>query len=109
MTTDTTTPKKSWRDILAIHPAAELFPLMSPDELKALGEDIKRSNGPRIRVAVISGPDGKPMLLDGRNRLDAMELVGLKIVPDDIAALVDCRQPGFDPWAYVISANIHRR
>jgi hypothetical protein len=32
---------KSWRDVLPIHPAAELFPLMSPGELRALGEDIK--------------------------------------------------------------------
>ena len=26
---------KSWRDVLPIHPAADLFPLMSPDELTA--------------------------------------------------------------------------
>ena len=32
---------KRWRDVLQIHPAAELFPLMTPDELRALGEDIK--------------------------------------------------------------------
>jgi hypothetical protein len=31
---------KSWRDVLKVHPAAELFPPMSPDELRALGEDI---------------------------------------------------------------------
>jgi hypothetical protein len=35
---------KSWRDVLKIHPAAELFPRMSPDDLRALGEDIK-ANG----------------------------------------------------------------
>ena len=34
---------KSWRDVIKIHPAADLFPMMSPDELKALGEDIKRN------------------------------------------------------------------
>ena len=33
----------SWRDTLEIHPAAELFPPMSPDELKALGEDINKA------------------------------------------------------------------
>ena len=33
---------KSWRDVLPIHPAAELFPLMAPDALRALGADIKK-------------------------------------------------------------------
>src|SRR5258708_6884226 len=36
----------SWRDLLAkdgikIHPAADLFPMMSDEELDALGKDIK--------------------------------------------------------------------
>ena len=31
----------SWRDHLPIHLAAEMFPLMAPDELRALGEDIR--------------------------------------------------------------------
>ena len=31
---------KTWRDMLEVHPAADLFPMMAPDELKALGEDI---------------------------------------------------------------------
>ena len=26
---------KSWRDVLPVHPAADLFPLMAPDELKS--------------------------------------------------------------------------
>ena len=37
---------KSWRDVYEVHPAAELFPMMSTEELKALGEDIKK-NGSR--------------------------------------------------------------
>jgi hypothetical protein len=37
----------SWRDVLKIHPACELFPLMSQAELKELGEDINiNKNGP---------------------------------------------------------------
>jgi hypothetical protein len=52
---------KSWRDVLPIHPAAELFPLMSPDELRELGEDIK-ATGLRLPIAITG--DGK--LLDGR-------------------------------------------
>src|SRR5262249_61650559 len=67
---DSITPR-SWRSILPIHPAAELFPLMSPDELRELGEDIKK-RGLQIPI-LIRGDE----LLDGRNRLDAMELVGV--------------------------------
>jgi DNA-binding transcriptional regulator YhcF (GntR family) len=99
--------KNPWRDHLKVHPAADLFPLMPPDELKVLAEDI-RKNGLRSRVAVIDGPDGEPILLDGRNRLDAMDLVALKVVIEDIAVRVDC-SPDFDPYGYVVSANIHRR
>ena len=36
------TKPKSWRDVLPVHPAANIFPKMSPDELLALGQDIKR-------------------------------------------------------------------
>lgn len=110
ITAVSTITRSSWRDLLPVHPAADLFPLMSPDELIELGNDIK-TNGLRIPIAVIEGPDDQPILVDGRNRLNAMELVGLKIVIEDVAAFVDCAKPtqGFDPYAYVISANIHRR
>ena len=64
---------KSWRDVLPIHPAAEMFPLMSPDELRVLGEDIK-ANGLKNPVTLWAAePDSEWFLLDGRNRLDAME------------------------------------
>src|SRR5262245_55299485 len=71
---------KSWRDVLPIHPAADLFPMMSPDELRALAEDIKK-NGLRYPIVFCLADDGKGrLLLDGRNRLDAMELAGRKLV-----------------------------
>jgi hypothetical protein len=69
-----TNKPKSWRDVLKIHPAAELFPMMSADELRELGEDIKKNNL-HEGVALLDG-----MLLDGRNRLDAMEMAGIKLV-----------------------------
>jgi hypothetical protein len=105
-----TTTAPSWRDVIKVHPAANLFPPMSPDELKVLGEDIKK-NGLTNLVSMIEGPDDEPILLDGCNRLNAMELVGLDIVLENVAVLASCRKhgPGFDPYAYVISANIHRR
>jgi hypothetical protein len=96
---------RSWRDI-AVHPAADLFPMMPRDELIALGEDIKK-NGLRNRVRVIEGPDDELILIDGRNRLEAMELVGIL---GNIEVEVVCQNRlCSDPYDYVISANIHRR
>jgi hypothetical protein len=63
---------KNWRDVLPVHPAADLFPLMSEAELRELGEDIKK-NGLLFPIIACGG-----QLLDGRNRLDAMALVGIK-------------------------------
>jgi hypothetical protein len=111
---------KRWRDVLPVHPAADLFPLMSESELRELGEDIKK-NGLRSPITVYNGE-----LLDGRNRLDAMVLAGIEIeirLPhkgtlsfhrldiDGIYAQQGVSElpPCTDPYAYVLSANIHRR
>lgn len=105
----------SWRDVLPIHPAAELFPIMGADELRALGEDIKK-NGLRSPIITQDG-----VILDGRNRLDAMELVGMTVIEngahrlsDDVpweilADETDDYAEPVDPYGYVVSANIHRR
>jgi len=109
---------KSWRDWLPVHPAAELFPLMSEAELKELGEDIKQ-NGLREAPAITTSKK----LLDGRNRLDAMEAAGIpfKFVfgPDCGWGMIGWGEnnsarpltivPDSDAYAYVVSANIHRR
>jgi hypothetical protein len=112
----------SWRDVLKIHPACELFPLMSAEELKVLGEDIK-ANGLKAPIAIWCADldayeRNELFLLDGRNRLDAMEAVGLEVVHqegDSFQLAVHLfhyffgdRKAG-DPFAYVISTNIHRR
>jgi len=119
---------RTWRDGLPVHPAADLLPLMSetdPAGFKALAEDIKEHG---ITVPIVlwtEAPGSRCSLLDGRNRLDAMELAGIKItankrgVPNDVLCTF---RYGFrdkysiggeftdtDPYAYVISANIHRR
>ena len=113
-----TVQSKSWRGQIKVHPACDLFPLMTADELKALGEDIKQ-NGLHTNIAVWQAAKGHPwFLVDGRNRLDAAELVGLSVefikrfdvtvkigghldAVDDLSLL--------DPYEYVISANVHRR
>jgi hypothetical protein len=84
-----TTPKETrqgWRDLIQVHPAAELFPMMSEDELRELGNDIEK-NG--LQHAVVfwtptrredlpyrgknKGRPKQKYLLDGRNRLEAIQ------------------------------------
>jgi hypothetical protein len=55
----------SWRDVLKIHPACELFPLMSQAELKELGEDIKKNGLPRSPCA----PTGRANLENGNSSM----------------------------------------
>jgi hypothetical protein len=64
-----------WRQRLAVHAATELFPPLPEAELRELAEDI-RLNGLRAPLVSWDGGDG-PVLLDGRNRLDALALAGL--------------------------------
>jgi hypothetical protein len=106
-----------WRSLIRIHPAADLFPMMSPDDLRVLGEDIKANGLSKVVVTC----DGQ--LLDGRNRLDAMELAGLPIRAKtdsrygvnlfskqfSISTPLEIHSGNHDPYAYVVSANIHRR
>jgi hypothetical protein len=121
---------KSWRDVLPVHPAAADLPMLNEAELQELGEDIK-ANGLRVPVVLWSeNPESKVFLLDGRNRLTAMESVGLPVVHDDWKGggahqlLVNYRHlvgagGGFsaldgssttvDPVAFVMSANVRRR
>ena len=122
----------SWRDQLPIHPAAELFPRMSEAELRALGEDIRRTG---ITSPIVLWRDAAQVfLLDGVSRLDAIEMMagGITLVPPsrgrkwsieasdrrfclgsamiETSAFATPFTSGIpDPFAYVISANIHRR
>ena len=43
----------NWRDHLPVHPAADLFPLLSKSELKELAEDI-RKNGLQSPILLAS-------------------------------------------------------
>jgi hypothetical protein len=132
--------RKSWRDVLPVHPAADLFPMMSPDELRELGEDIRKNQQlqtPIVLIGVDKSPiriEGRPVaLLDGRNRLDALELSGHRIdfelVSDDdrrgprwyalgqqigiavfsVAIRLVVLSKTADPYAHVLSLNVHRR
>jgi hypothetical protein len=133
------TRKPSWRDILPIHPAAELFPLMTPAELHELSEDIK-TNGLQIPITVMvdkRGDEWTYQLIDGRNRLDAIELAGFNTIAakrsagraarrkvgmecgldtflglpgmNDTKVAINYISPPDDVYAFVASANVHRR
>jgi ParB-like nuclease domain len=82
---------------VAVHPAAELFPLMQADELKQLAQDIQD----RGLIEPILLHEGK--ILDGRNRAAACALAGVEPHYED--APID----GGSPTLFVVSKNLHRR
>lgn len=77
------------------HPAADLFPMMTAEELEALGADMLK-HGQREEIVLFKG-----QILDGRNRYRACLAKGIN--------------PRFreerpaDPLAFVASTNLHRR
>ena len=121
-----------WRRFVKVHPAAELFPLLPPAELQELGASIKRDGMISPIVFWFPGADpggdadrshegSKGFLLDGRNRLDAMEAAGLPTWsadgrPSEVIKTIVVFEggrpngaPGVDPHEYVVAANIRRR
>jgi hypothetical protein len=114
----------NWRDHLAVHPAADLFPLMSEAELKELAADIKKhglaepvalyNEYPKDADGNVSLSNHRIVLIDGRKRLDALDLLAEKIfdkkglVLEAISHFPDEPKDN-GPANYVISRNIHRR
>ena len=118
-----------WRAHLPVHPAAEFFPLMSekdPAALQELAESIK-ANGLLEPVVIWRDEADETFLLDGRNRLDAMALVGILGIDDHFLPCdVRTNRPTYseqkvfdtkfaedgkvdDPYAIVLGLNVHRR
>lgn len=77
------------------HKYAELFPMMSRDEIQVLATDIKK-NGLLSPVVTL---DGK--ILDGRHRFEACKIAGKEPRFEEYE--------GFDPLGFVLSSNLHRR
>jgi hypothetical protein len=107
-TEDKTQATSEWRRIYKVHPAADVFPMMSDDELADLCKNIK-TNGLRSKVTFfVERPEwGAIVLADGRNRMEALERAGIEPT-DEHAEFI----PGLTPeqqTAYIISKNIHRR
>jgi hypothetical protein len=127
---DASPSSRSWRDDLPVHPAAELFPIMTDTELVEMGNDIEK-RGLQQAIVIYVDPNGKEWLLDARNRLAAMEAVGIgfKLERNPICWEIVITSEGeeydavrnlpdtfgtrivqdIDPYDYVISANIRRR
>jgi hypothetical protein len=107
----------SWRNVLAIHEAAETDPLMSDARQRELGQDIIK-NGLLYPVVIYNR-----VLLDGRNRLDGLEKEGVNLVRNGVfdfansgikflgagPAVIYYRFSEIDPFDYVASVNHHRR
>jgi hypothetical protein len=100
-------PALTWRDVLPVHPAAELLPRMSNAELEELRTDIA-ANGLHTPVIILLSDDGTEQLLDGINRLDAMALAGKKVVKEDVVLHQHVRG-NTDPYRFVLSVNLYRR
>jgi ParB-like chromosome segregation protein Spo0J len=83
---------------IEVHPAANIFPMIKGKAFDELVEDI-RQNGLKESVVFYQG-----QLLDGRNRYRACQVLGI----DPEAAEID-EEEGFDPVAWVLSMNLHRR
>lgn len=81
-----------------IHPAAQLFPEMSSDELSKLADDIKR-RGIRQPLVMYEG-----MVLDGRNRIRAALIAGIPFEKMPRANV----PPDADPYALAWSLNCAR-
>jgi hypothetical protein len=70
-------PRKNWRELHGrrVHPAADIFPEMPAGELRDLGADIKKRGGLLEPISYYEANNGEEVLLDGRNRIAAAELV----------------------------------
>ena len=83
---------------LEVHPVANIFPAMEPDDLNALAADIKK-HGQREPILL---KDGK--ILDGRSRYAACKIAGVEPITRywggaENASLAD----------FVVSLNLYRR
>lgn len=88
---------------LDVHPAADAMPLMSPEELEQLAEDIKTQG--LLHPITLDRASG--LVVDGRNRLLALRLLGQRL-PLEKVEKVDFADDAAI-CAYVASANVTRR
>jgi ParB-like nuclease domain len=95
-----------WRDKYTVHPAADVWPMMPEAELQELAADIK-ANGLRVPIVYYFTSSNEKMLIDGRNRLEAMERAGVELQTWD-ASCIGCGDD-VEIVSKVIGLNAHRR
>ncbi len=81
---------------MKVHPFADRFPMLSKEQLQDLATDISE-HGQVYPIMT----DGDGVLLDGRNRLAACKLAGVKPKVEVWS--------GDNPLDYILSVNVHRR
>lgn len=84
----------------APHAAANAFPMLTGDALAAITADIKANGLKHPAVLLWEGAGKVGSLLDGRVRQHACGVAGVALEVEYVDT---------DPWAYVVSVNLHRR
>jgi ParB-like chromosome segregation protein Spo0J len=84
--------------VYPIHPAAEIFPMMGDEEFAEFKKDVE-TYGVKEFGTLYRG-----QVLDGRNRYKACQELGIEMTFCEIEDTKD-----FDPVAYALSHNLHRR
>lgn len=82
------------------HPIAAIFPMMSDEQYQAFKSDVAE-HGLKSSGLLYQGK-----ILDGRNRHRACQELGIQMEWQEVELSEDVE---FDPIAYVISHNLHRR
>lgn len=94
-----------------VHPAAAIFPMQSDAELAEMAKSIT-AFGLREKIGTILSDDPNTILvLDGRNRLEALRRIGVKdeVIINEFTIPVDLQAMSATPEEYVLMANIERR
>jgi len=97
---------------LEVHPAAAIFPMLDDADMLELGKSIT-AHGLREKIALIPNPEvaGGFLVLDGRNRLEALRKIGVteKVIIEQYSRIIDLKPLSATPEEYVMMANIDRR
>src|SRR5262245_49585622 len=105
-----------WRNKYKVHPAADVFPMMEGEEFDQLIENI-RANGLTSPISffvseeVLCQPSvdwikANGILADGRNRMEALERLGIELTP---CAIETINTTEIDPASFIIGRNLTRR